>query len=102
MNDESIPTFYRLNNQPQVLDLIWTNDNVFSWHGVQIFYDITGPNTDHKMLTLRVGAQGDTHMQNDHLLRRYIPSGSEEEEHFIFFIFDQCPSWNASNPATRV
>ena len=28
VNDESIPTFYQQHQQPQVLDLIWTNDNV--------------------------------------------------------------------------
>ena len=52
VNDESIPTFYHRNNRPQVLDLIWANDNIFSWNGAQVLYDITGPNTDHKMLTL--------------------------------------------------
>ena len=89
VNDESIPTFYHQHNQPQVLDLIWVNDNVFSWHGAQVVYDITGPNTDHKTLMLRVGAQADMHLQNDHIVRRYIPLGSEEEEHFIFFLFQQ-------------
>ena len=43
VNDESIPTFYRHHNQPQVLDLIWTNDNVFLWLSAQVTYDITGP-----------------------------------------------------------
>ena len=101
VNDESIPTFYRRNNRPQVLDLIWVNDNVFSWHGAQVIYDITGPDIDHKTLTLRVGSPDSAELEHDHLLRRYIPEGSEEEEQFIFFLYSKMPSWTASETLLR-
>ena len=75
---------------------MWISDDVLSWHGAQLVYDITGPNVDHKMLTLRVGK---VLLQNEYLLRRYIPTGSEEEELFIFFIFKEMAKWDARDPS---
>ena len=89
VNNESIPTFYHANNRPQVLDLIWLNDNAVSWHGAQVIYDIFGADIDHKTITLHIGSQQDATLVNSHLLRTYIPSGSEEEEHLVFFVFDK-------------
>ena len=98
VNDESIPTFFRTNNRPQVLDLIWLHDDALNWHGAQLLYDIQGADVDHKALTLRFGSQDGTTFDNSHLLRTYIPSGSEEEEQLVFFIFEQLPRW-AEAPA---
>ena len=99
VNDELIPTFYHSNHRPQVLDLIWINDDVISWHGVQLIYNITGPAVDHKTMMLRVGDNGEVMLQNVHLLRQYIPTGSEEEEQFVFFVFEEMAKWDAENPS---
>ena len=101
LNDESVPTFYRHGQRPQVLDLIWINNAAFSWHDTEIIYDIKGPAVDHQTLTLCVGNNSSPSLTNDHLLRCYIPSGSEEEEHFIFAIFEAVPTWTDPNPAER-
>ena len=68
VNDESVPTFYRQGHHPQVLDLIWVNDDMFSWHDVQVIYDILGPAVDHKTLTLRIGNNSGMVLDNSHLL----------------------------------
>ena len=101
VNDESTPTFYCNNHRSSVLDLIWINDNVFSWNGAQLLYDIIGPNTDHKTLTLRIGSNGAAELQHDDLVHQYIPAGSEEGEHFIFFLFEERQFWTAADPAIR-
>ena len=98
INDESIPTFFRANNRAQVLDLIWLHDDAQNWHGVQVLYDIQGADVDHKTLTLRIGSQENASFNNNHLLRTYIPSGSEEEEQLVFHIFRQLPSWTMADP----
>ena len=69
LNDESVPTFYRHGDCPQVLDLIWVNDAVFSWHDVDVIYDITGPDVDHKTLLLRIGHDSSASLANSHLLK---------------------------------
>ena len=89
INNESIPMFYRANNRPQILDLIWLHDDAYNWHGAQVQYDIVGANVDHKTLMLHIGSQQAMQLDNNHLLCTYIPSGSEEEEHLVFFIFEQ-------------
>ena len=101
INDESVPTFFHANNRPQVLDLIWLHDDALNWHGAQVLYDIQGTNIDHKTLTLRIGSQENIALANNHLLRTYIPSGSEEEEQLVFFIFSQLPSWTMPDPVTH-
>ena len=101
VNDESVPTFYRANNRPQVLDLIWLSDDAFGWHGTQVVYDIFGADVDHKNIMLRFGSQQNITLENSHLLRTYIPSGSEEEEHLVFFVFDSMGSWTAASPNGR-
>ena len=98
VNDKSIPTFYRSHNRPQVLDLIWLHDNAFSWFGTQVLYDIFGGTLDHKTLTLCIGSNQTMAFQNSHLLHSYIPLGSEEEEHLVFYIFDKMVAWNANDP----
>ena len=94
-----MPTFHRSNHRPQVLDLIWAANKMFSCHGLQVFYDILGPNVDHKLLTLCIGADSHAQLEHGHLARRYILSGSEEEEDFVFFIFEEMKSWTAADPA---
>ena len=89
VNDESVPTFYRTNNRPQVLDLIWLHDDAQNWHGAQVLYNIQGADVDHKTLTLCIRSQQGISLDNNHLLHTYIPAGSEEEEHLVFFIFEQ-------------
>ena len=101
VNDESIPTFYCPNHRPQVLDLIWLNDNAYNWHGTQVIYDILGPSKDHKTLTLWTGDQSVATVDNQHLIRRYIPTGSEEEEHLVFQVFEEMPKWDHADPAIR-
>ena len=101
VNDESIPTFFHRNHRPQVLDLIWANDNIYSWHGAQVFYDIGRPEMDHKTLTFCMGDNDTNSLQNDHLLRRYIPTGSDEEECLIFSIFEALKNWTDDNPSTH-
>ena len=59
VNDESIPTFHHHNHRPQVLDLIWISDDILSWHGAQLTYNIIGPNIDHKTLMLHIGDNGE-------------------------------------------
>ena len=69
VNDKSIPTFYRANHRPQVLDLIWVNDYIYNWHGCQLLYDIIGPLMDHRTLLLCFGSHEDAMLENQHLLR---------------------------------
>ena len=98
VNDDSVPTFHCPNHRPQVLDLIWINDDAFSWNGAQVVYDISEPASDHKTLTLHIGDNSQVMLEHAHLAHRYIPSGSEEEEHFVFFLFEAQKSWTASDP----
>ena len=68
VNDESVPTFHQHGHQPQVLDLIWVNDEIFSWHDAQVVYEILGPPVDHKTLTLHIGSNSPPLLDNSHLL----------------------------------
>ena len=52
VNNELVPTFHCPNHRPQVLDLIWINDQAYNWHGVHLLYDIIGPLKDHRSLLL--------------------------------------------------
>ena len=101
VNYKSIPTFYHPNHRLQVLDLIWTNDNVYNWHGAHVIYDIIRPSKDHKMLLLCCGDQSVATLDNHHLVRHYIPTGSKEEECLVFQVFKDMPKWDHANPTIR-
>ena len=101
VNDDSTPTFHWPNHRPQVLDLIWINDQAYNWHGIHLIYDITGPFRDHRSLLLRFGNAESALLENNHLLRRYIPTGSEEEEHLVFHVFEDLPNRMLPDPTPR-
>ena len=94
VNDESIPTFYRSNHHPQVLDLVWLNDDTYSWNEAEVVYDITGAHRDHMTLTLKIGSNEATLIANDQLTRSYIATGSDDEGQLFDDIFNSVHNWS--------
>ena len=101
VNDESIPTFYRSNHRPQVLDLIWLNDDAYSWNAAEVVYDILGAKRDHMTLTLKVGSNDATSIANEHLEQSYIAAGSDDEGKLFDEIFNSINSWTLQDVDAR-
>ena len=80
VNDLDTPTWYRKNNSPRVLDLVWVNDRVLQDARFNCYFDVKGPHIDHRQVLL----QFVTHKEPPVFLRPpYIPKESTAELNFL-------------------
>ena len=52
MNDDGIPIFYRGQDRPQVLDLLWLHEDASLKLMIDIAFNIFGPAVDHCSMSL--------------------------------------------------
>ncbi|KAF8621496.1 hypothetical protein AX15_007751 [Amanita polypyramis BW_CC] len=100
INKDDKPTWYRDNDIPRVLDLLFVNNNL-GRQDLQDNFKLIGEKFDHRTLTLNL-KQG----RRVSLGRPYIKGESEEEFSFLQDILNDVPFWtclaNAQEKTTRL